>query len=155
MSSSPKEQYKKLKIDMHTHTMHVGSRTISEQYTTAQGDKCEHDHHPRSPDVCMRCTKRKKPMCQNWEESNKNFDSVSMKSLIFHIVKSVKFPKLESSASQGRAKIAYKIDTGSDGNLIPLWDFKILFTRSAMVELNATINRSTVHKCIIKDRATW
>ena len=80
------------------------------------------------------------------KESNRNFDSVSMKSLTFHRMKSVIFTKVESGASQKRAKIACKIDIDSDGDLMPFRVFRILFPRSTVLELNATINRSLVLK---------
>ena len=73
-----------------------------------------------------------------------------MKSLKFHSMKSVIFTKLESSTNQKRAEIAYKIDTGSDENIMPFRFFRILFPRSTMAELNATINRSIVLKAYIQ-----
>ena len=45
----------------------------------------------------------------------------------FNNVKSVIFTKLELSTSQKRAQIAYKIDTGSNSNLVPFKVSKILF----------------------------
>ena len=71
---------------------------------------------------------------------------VNMKYLIFNSVKSVIYSKLEFSTSQNRAKTVYKTETGSDGNLNPFGVFRILFLRSTMVELNATINWSIVFK---------
>ena len=56
------------------------------------------------------------------------------------------FTKLGFSLSQKRTKIVYKIDTGSDGNLMLSIIFRILFPRSMMVELNATINISVLLK---------
>ena len=69
-----------------------------------------------------------------------------MKSLTFHRAKSVIITKLELNTSHKRAKIAYKIDIGSDGNLMLFQVFKILFPRSSMAELNSAINRSIVLK---------
>ena len=46
-------------------------------------------------------------------------DSVSMKYLMFHSVKSVVFTKLELTTNQKKAKLGYKIDTGSDGDSMP------------------------------------
>ena len=45
-----------------------------------------------------------------------------------------------------RTKIAYKIETGSDGNLILFSIFTKLFPRSTIAELNAGVNRSIVLK---------
>ena len=61
-------------------------------------------------------------------------------------MKSVIFTKLELSTSQTRAKIAYEIDTGSDGNLMAFRVFRILFPRSTVVELNGTINKIIMFK---------
>ena len=63
-----------------------------------------------------------------WGRSNKNFDSVIMKTLIFHSIKSVIFTRLDSSTSE-KEKNVYKIDTGTDGNLILFSVFRILFLR--------------------------
>ena len=45
-----------------------------------------------------------------------------------------------------RTKIAYKVDIGSDRNLMMFRVLRILFHRSTMVEVNATINRTIVFK---------
>ena len=65
---------------------------------------------------------------------------------MFHSVKSVIFTKLDSCTSQNRVAIAYKIDTGSDWNLMPFQICKMLFLRSTMADLNATIDRSILLK---------
>ena len=43
--------------------------------------------------------------------------------------------KLEAWRRQKRAKIKYKVDVGSDGNLVPLDIFKILFPMLTMEHL--------------------
>ena len=91
---------------------------------------------------------------QNQEESNKSFYSISMKYLTFHYMKSVIFTTLELSISFKMSKIVYKIDTGSDGNLMPFQILKILFPRSTMAELNATTNRSIMLKTYIQSNRT-
>ena len=64
-----------------------------------------------------------------------------MKFLTFNSIKSVIFATLESSTSQKRTKVVYRMDAGSDGNLMPFRVFRILFPRLTMAELNATINK--------------
>ena len=86
----------------------------------------------------------------NQEESNKSFDLVSMKSLIFHGVKSVVFTKLDMSTSYKRAKIAYKIDTGSEGTLNPFKVFRIIFPWSPLAEFSVTITGQQCLKHIIR-----
>ena len=79
-------------------------------------------------------------------ENERSFDSVSMNSLTFHSVKSAIFTRLESSSNQKRSKIAHKVDTGSNENLMTFRIFRTLFRKSIMVELNATIDKSVVLK---------
>ena len=47
--------------------------------------------------------------------------------------------KLESNTSQNRVHITYKIDTGSDGNLMLFKVFKMLFPKSKLAALYITI----------------
>ena len=56
------------------------------------------------------------------------------------------FTKLDLSTNQKRTNIAYKIDTCSDRNLMPLRVFRILFPQSTMVELSTVINKSILLK---------
>ena len=65
---------------------------------------------------------------------------------MFHSMKSVICTKLESSTNQKRATFAYKIDIGDDMSFMPFRVFRILFPRSIMAELYATITRSLVLK---------
>ena len=59
-----------------------------------------------------------------------NADEVAVESLTFNTIILFIVTKLDTSSTQKRAKKDYKIDTGSDGSLIPLNIFKILFPRS-------------------------
>ena len=151
MSSSPDNRIKSIKLTtastivQHTcrgsawhlgkHAVHMGSRTILKWYTRAPRDKHEHDQHSSSPDACTRCTKKQDNPVPCLGDSNKRFNSVSMKSLTFHSIKSVIFTKLELSTSQKGAKIVCRIDTGCDGNLMAFRVFRMLFLRSTMAEL--------------------
>ena len=103
--------------------------------STPQWPRCVHEMH-----------KEEEISVPNQEESNKRFDSVSTKSLMFHSMKLIIITYLESNTSQNRVKFANKKDTDSDGNLRPFQVFKILFPRSTMAELHTTINRSIMLK---------
>ena len=61
------------------------------------------------------------------EQQDKSFNSVKIKYLNFDNVKFVIFTKLELNTSQSRGCIAYKIDSGADGNLMLVITLKILF----------------------------
>ena len=50
-----------------------------------------------------------------------------MKSLTFNSIKLLIVTKLESSSGYKRTKIAYKIETGSDKDLMPFRIFRIYF----------------------------
>ena len=60
------------------------------------------------------------------EEQDRSFDVVRGKNINLGSVKSIIFTKLESSMSQRRAYIVYKVDTGANGNLMLLKMFKSL-----------------------------
>ena len=83
-----------------------------------------------------------------WEQTDniRNFDLVNIRYLNFESVRSVIFTKLESSTSQQRNQITYKINTESDGNLIPFRVFKTLFPKSTIADLHATKNSSVMLK---------
>ena len=95
-------------------------------------------------DACMRCTKRRKSTWLAIWERNNNFHSVSMKFMTFQIMKSVIFTKLGLHTCQKKNKNCIQRDTVGDGNSLPFRVFRILFPRSTMAELNATINKSIV-----------
>ena len=158
----PEEWYKKLKIDNckscgtahgwrkclgfwktccvcgkqnHFKVVCRNSRRWAWAWPTPQLLRCMHEVH-----------KEEEVMVPNWEKRNKSFESVSMKSLTFHSMKSIQYSELDLSTRQKRAKIVYETDTGSDGNIMPFWTFEVLLLRSTMAELNTTINRLIVLK---------
>ena len=49
--------------------------------------------------------------------------------------------KLETYAGENKLTVPCKIDTGSDGNIMPLYIFKKLFPRVTEAELKKTIKR--------------
>ena len=59
------------------------------------------------------------------KKHDRSFDSVKIKYFKFDNFKSIIFTELESTTSQKGVYITYKIDSGSDGNLMP---FKIFRT---------------------------
>ena len=54
----------------------------------------------------------------------------------FHSVRSVLITKLRTRTGQNAAKPDYKINTGSDGNLISINIFRMLFPRMPIAKLN-------------------
>ena len=70
------------------------------------------------------------------EQYNNSFDSVNIKYLMFDNMKSVIFT--ESTTSQKRASIIYKIDSRSDGNRMQFIFFRTLFPKSAIEAFHAT-----------------
>ena len=66
------------------------------------------------------------------DQHDRSFDSVKIKHLNFDKVKSIIFTKLESDTLSKRASITYKIDSGSDGNLMPFNRFKTVFHKSTL-----------------------
>ena len=49
--------------------------------------------------------------------------------------------KLEMCASDSKLTVLYKIDTGSDGNIMPWYIFKKLFPKVMEAELKKTITK--------------
>ena len=133
---------------MWENAVHVG-RTISKQYARASVYKHEFYQHLCSPDTNVRCTKRRKSLSQTEKKATSVLTLLVWKPWMFHSIKSVIFTELESPTGQKKVKIAYKIDTGSDGNLMLFWAFKIVFPRSSMAELNGTIKDQSCLKHII------
>ena len=76
-------------------------------------------------------------------------------SLTFNSIKLVIFTSLDSSTSQKRTKIVYKIDTGCNESLMLFRVFRILFPKSTMAEPNATINRTIVLKTYNQSDIEW
>ena len=69
------------------------------------------------------------------EEMDRAIDKVTIKSFNFSSIQSVILAKLENSSSQKSSILKYKGGTGSNGNLIPVNMFKVLFLETAMAEL--------------------
>ena len=74
------------------------------------------------------------------EEQDRSFDVVRVKYINLDGVKSVIFTELKSATSQRRTRIVYKIDSGADGNPMPLKNLKTLFPKSITKTL-CTIKR--------------
>ena len=54
--------------------------------------------------------------------------------------------KIKTSSNKSNRKIPYKIDTGSDGNSMPIHIFKLLFPGMTKENLVATEHKSVVQK---------
>ena len=75
-----------------------------------------------------------------------------MKSLTSNSITLVTFTRLEVTEVK-KNEIVYKIDTGSDENLMSFRIFRILFHRLIMSETDATINKLIVLKIHIISQA--
>ena len=106
------------------------SRRQTQTRPAPQQSRFMHETHKEEEDAIPR-----------WVKSDRSFYSVSMKSLTFHNIKSVRSTRLKSSTSQKRIKIVCKIDADSDRNFMLLRIFRIVFLRSTMVAFKCTINR--------------
>ena len=89
------------------------------------------------------------PQLMKQDQQDRSFDSEKIKCLNFDNVNSVICTKLESSTSQRGVWIAYKIDSGVNGNLMPFKNFKTLFLKSTTEALHATKNNTIVLKHIL------
>ena len=61
------------------------------------------------------------------EYSEDNIEMVSINSVYMNKNQSMLTAKLDTHASNNKITIPYKIDTGSDGNIMPWYIFKKLF----------------------------
>ena len=66
-----------------------------------------------------------------------HIDTVNINSFHFNCTCSVIMAKLKTSSSQNNAIMKYKIDTGSDGNILPCHVLKMLFRRTTEEHLSA------------------
>ena len=95
----------------------------------------------RSPQRNMTTHKvqqEKEPYKRQQRNSGRNFYVVNIRYLNPDSIRSIIFTKLESNTSQIRTQITSKIDTRSDGNLMPFRLFKITFPKSTVPELCTT-----------------
>ena len=89
---------------------------------------------------------QEEPHTNEHDNSGRNIDLVNIRYLYFDDTKSVIYNKLESSTSQKRACITYKIDTGRDCNLMPVRVYKMFFPKSKTAKLYATKHNSVMLK---------
>ena len=85
---------------------------------------------PRSSRSIHNVRQDHEPPSMKRDHQDKSFDLVKIKYLNLDNLKSVIFTKLESSTSQRRVYITYKIDAGANGNLMPFKNFKTFFPKS-------------------------
>ena len=72
------------------------------------------------------------------QKQDRSFDLVKIKYLKFDIVKCVIFTKVELNTGQERECTTFKIDSGSDSNLMPFRIFRTLFPKSTIEALHST-----------------
>ena len=82
---------------------------------------------------------------QDSAEEN-SIDYVNINSLHFNKNCFVITAKLKMSAGINNIIAPYKVDTGSDGNIMPLHIYKLLFPRITSEQLAATKNKSVQSK---------
>ena len=80
-----------------------------------------------------------------------NIDLVNINSIHFNKNCSVITAKLKTSAGINNVRESYKVDTGSDGNIMPLHIYKKLFPRITSEQLEATKNKSVQLKTYNKN----
>ena len=73
---------------------------------------------------------------------------VSINSIYFNKNHFVLTVNLKMSASQNNIMVPYKVDTGSDGNIMPLHIFKKLFPKITNEQLVANKNKNILLKNI-------
>ena len=69
-------------------------------------------------------------VCQGHEEmevATHEFDTVRSKVFIFHSIRSVLIEKVKTESSQKAEICKFKLDIGSDSNLMPVRMYKMLF----------------------------
>ena len=69
------------------------------------------------------------------EYSKGETEMVSINSVYMNKIQMVLTTKLDTHAGDNKITIPYKIDTGSDGNIMPWYIFKKLFPRVTKAEL--------------------
>ena len=87
--------------------------------------------------------------------ADKQVDMVTMNFFSFSRTHLVLIAKLKTSFSQNDAIIPYKVDTGSDGNILLYLILKISFTRATKQLLAATKNRCIVLEPTRKQKFHW
>ena len=81
-----------------------------------------------------------------------SIDSVSINSI--HKNHSVITENLKMSAGQNKIMVPYKVDTGSDGNIMPLNIFKKMFPKITNEQFVATKNKNILLKAYNKTAIT-
>ena len=67
-------------------------------------------------------------------------DTVNIHSINFNSKHSVVAANLKTSSNQARITVPHKVDTGSNGNIMPLYLYKKVFPRATKKQLLATQN---------------
>ena len=82
--------------------------------------------------------------------ATQEFDVVRKKSFNFHSIRLVIIAKLKTKKQPKTHTCEYKIGTGSDGNLMPIRRYKVLFLHANISQPKQSINKKAVlHTCNI------
>ena len=87
-------------------------------------------------------------------DTSKDIESVSINSIQLNENHSILTANLKTSAGQSNIMVLYKIDTGSDGNIMSLHVYKKLFPIITNDRSAATINKNVVLKMYNKTTIT-
>ena len=88
------------------------------------------------------------------DEARENIESVSINSVQFNKNCSILTANLKTSAGQSSIMVPYKIDTGSNGNIMPLHMYKKLFPNITNKQLATTKNKNVLLKMYNKTTST-
>ena len=77
---------------------------------------------------------------QNLNQEEVKIDMVNVNSISFNSKCSIITANSKTSSNQARTTVLYKVDTGSEGNLMPLHIYKKLFPRATKENLAAMTN---------------
>ena len=69
------------------------------------------------------------------------FDMVRSKVINFHSMQSIIIAKLKSKNSQITELCEHEIDTGGDGNVMPIRRFKVLYLNLKIMDLNKSLDK--------------
>ena len=83
-----------------------------------------------------------------------SIDSVSINSIHFNKDNSVLTANSKTSAGPNNIRVPYKVDTGSDGNIMPLNIYKKLFPKITNEQLVATKNKNILLRMYNKTTIT-
>ena len=77
---------------------------------------------------------------ETYQEQETDIEIVNFNSINFNCNYSLIIANLETSSNTVLSMVSYKVDTGSDGNIMPLYIYKKVFPRETIEQLAAGQN---------------